>query len=413
MIERFLKYLFCILFLLFLTISHVYSQWHRITSNTSSRLNSIYFINENTGWICGFESVLKTTNGGNTWSSNFLNGNHKSIYFNNINTGWICGDNGRLYKTTDSGENWFLVNVNLNTSLNQISFANEITGYIAGNMGTILKTTNSGMNWFNTINTNSVEDFHSLKIVNNEVIIATGTNSIILKTTNSGSSWDSTSFGVPNPLVTIDFVNENNGWVSGCCGMFLRTTNAGVNWTPEVFLTLGYTINSMTYLNENFGWVAGDAGYILRTTNGGISWDSLNSTTSSGLHSVFFINKDTGFISGYNGLILKTTNGGGEGFPIGIEQIVSAVPEEFSLHQNYPNPFNPVTHLEFGIPEMGLVSLKVFNISGIEVADLIDKYLYPGKYSVNFDGSNLSSGIYFYKLRTKNFVETKRMMLLK
>ena len=91
----------------------------------------------------------------------------------------------------------------------------------------------------------------------------------------------------------------------------------------------------------------------------------------------------------------------------------SEIPEKFRLEQNYPNPFNPVTNLEFGISDMGFVSLKIYDLLGKEVATIVNAELKAGTYKYNFDASNLSSGIYFYKLSSKNFSETKRMILLK
>jgi hypothetical protein len=88
-------------------------------------------------------------------------------------------------------------------------------------------------------------------------------------------------------------------------------------------------------------------------------------------------------------------------------------PEKFELSQNYPNPFNPTTNLEFGISELGLVSLKVYNASGKEVATIFNEVKPAGYYTVSFNGANLSSGIYFYTMTAGNFVSTKRMILLK
>jgi len=102
---------------------------------------------------------------------------------------------------------------------------------------------------------------------------------------------------------------------------------------------------------------------------------------------------------------------------IGINQIGSSIPESYSLNQNYPNPFNPVTHLEFGISSaaggLEFVSLRVYDVTGKEVADLVNDKLNPGTYKYEFDASDLPSGIYFYKLTSVNFTETKRMILLK
>jgi hypothetical protein len=99
--------------------------------------------------------------------------------------------------------------------------------------------------------------------------------------------------------------------------------------------------------------------------------------------------------------------------PVGIQPISSIVPNKFILHQNYPNPFNPVTNLEFGISKLGFVSLKVYNVLGIEVVTLVNDELSRGTYKIVFDGSNYSSGIYFYELVTEGYKETKRMILLK
>ncbi len=85
----------------------------------------------------------------------------------------------------------------------------------------------------------------------------------------------------------------------------------------------------------------------------------------------------------------------------------------FELEQNYPNPFNPTTHFEFGISKFEWVTLKVFDVRGKEVATLVNDIKQPGKYNIEFNGSNLASGVYFYKLEAGSFVQTKRMLLLK
>jgi hypothetical protein len=104
--------------------------------------------------------------------------------------------------------------------------------------------------------------------------------------------------------------------------------------------------------------------------------------------------------------------------PTGISS-ENAIADKFSLSQNYPNPFNPSTVIDFSIPVSGFVSLKVYNVYGVEVATLVSSDLNPGNYKFVFEGKNLSSGIYFYNLisgsprKAGNFNETKRMMLIK
>jgi hypothetical protein len=98
---------------------------------------------------------------------------------------------------------------------------------------------------------------------------------------------------------------------------------------------------------------------------------------------------------------------------IGIRNISTEVPSEFSLEQNYPNPFNPVTKINFSIPKASFVSLKIFNVTGREVAELVNSELKAGVYESEFNAANLSSGIYFCRFNAGNFTDIKKLMLIK
>lgn len=97
----------------------------------------------------------------------------------------------------------------------------------------------------------------------------------------------------------------------------------------------------------------------------------------------------------------------------GISGNTTEIPASFSLEQNYPNPFNPSTSIKFTLPEDIRASLKVYDLNGKEVADYLNGFLQKGSYNVSFDGSNLSSGIYFYVLKTDKFTDKKKMILVK
>ncbi len=99
--------------------------------------------------------------------------------------------------------------------------------------------------------------------------------------------------------------------------------------------------------------------------------------------------------------------------PVSINEDINTTPNYYSLSQNYPNPFNPSTKIRYTIKEPGFVSLKVFNLIGEQIANLINEEKQPGEYSINFDGTNISSGIYLYRLQTGNFSSTKKLILLK
>ena len=96
---------------------------------------------------------------------------------------------------------------------------------------------------------------------------------------------------------------------------------------------------------------------------------------------------------------------------VGIEE--DGLPKTYALESNYPNPFNPRTTIRYQLPEMANVTLDVFNILGQRVVQLVDQQQAAGSYSVQFDAANLASGIYLYRLKTSNFIQTKTMLLMK
>ena len=109
-----------------------------------------------------------------------------------------------------------------------------------------------------------------------------------------------------------------------------------------------------------------------------------------------------------------TGNGSFCGSPTDVESEISeTIPTEFALRQNYPNPFNPSTKISWQSPVSGYQTLKVYDVLGNEVATLVDEYKPAGSYEIDFNASNLTSGVYFYKLQVGEFVSTKKMTLIK
>jgi hypothetical protein len=98
---------------------------------------------------------------------------------------------------------------------------------------------------------------------------------------------------------------------------------------------------------------------------------------------------------------------------VGVENNIKEVPTTYTLSQNYPNPFNPSTSIKYSMPKAGFVSLKVYDILGREVASLVNQHKSAGTYIVDFNASTLTSGMYFYKLETNDFVAVKKMVLVK
>jgi hypothetical protein len=99
--------------------------------------------------------------------------------------------------------------------------------------------------------------------------------------------------------------------------------------------------------------------------------------------------------------------------PLSVEPPGNNIPLNYDLNQNYPNPFNPTTNIKYQIPNNGFVIMKIYDILGKEVVTLINEKQIAGNYEIKFDGSNLPSGIYFYKLNVNDFSAIKKMLLVK
>ena len=116
-------------------------------------------------------------------------------------------------------------------------------------------------------------------------------------------------------------------------------------------------------------------------------------------------------------IIVNGTFSGGGTFcngPVDVEtEDDLGTPEEFSLSQNYPNPFNPSTTISFAIPTQELVNVKVFDVLGRQVEVLMNEIKAPGYYEISFNAGRLPSGTYIYEIRAGNFIETKKMILLR
>ena len=113
---------------------------------------------------------------------------------------------------------------------------------------------------------------------------------------------------------------------------------------------------------------------------------------------------------GNGGTVLTTT---ALGTVTGVPAAVQDLPSAYQLSQNYPNPFNPETRIEFSIVEGGAVRLTVYDILGREVAALVNEPMPPGRYRVNWSAGTLPTGVYFYRLQSGAFMETKKLLLLK
>ncbi len=409
-------------------ISPVYNQWIQQTSGTTSSLTSVNFINENTGFCVGSGStILKSTNGGINWISltSPIQANYDYVkMFNSENL--IIGSlsSNTILRTTNSGNNFesFVVNIPSNESKLKIQFVSFDIGYfLTGSK--IYKTSNSGLNW--SSQNSSVQNRDMCFINENTGWICNkytipypppyGTSySEIRVTYDGGINW-STQISIQEMSFSINrvfFINSNTGFYNGFFTPSLaRTVNGGNSWNAGSYGAGSYkNYYNFSFPNANTGWFIGDQ--IIKTTNGGLNWSTTTTQFGNNFNGIYFLDTLTGWMVSYSGLIIKTSTGGISG----INPISSEIPSQFSLSQNYPNPFNPSTKIKFQIPASGTVAqtyLYVYDMLGREVSELVNQKLQPGTYEVEWDASDYPSGVYFYKLSNGEFVETKKMVLLK
>jgi photosystem II stability/assembly factor-like uncharacterized protein len=388
--------------------------WNYLTGYQTA-LRSIQFLDVSTGYASGDGgTIFKTTNSGNNWqeiNSGYVR-NLYSLYFTDINTGYAAGDSGIVIKTSNGGMNWASQSSGTDKNLLSIVFTNQNTGYATGGeanngQGVILKTTNAGQNWVTQLSGSSM-NFTSLFFHNPDTGFAV-TNSNLYKTSNGGINWSVISG--PEGY-DIYFANSLTGYTTGSNLNVYKSTDGGNNWfIVRAGNNDGY--RSIQFFGD-FGIACGNNGNIMKTTNGGVNWVVFAKITENNLRSLYFTNENTGYIAGYFGTILKTTNGGLSFLQANNE----IIPKSYLLHQNYPNPFNPSTKIKFDIPanssgRLSNVKLTVFDMQGKEIAKLVDEELSSGVYEVSYEGNMFSSGVYFYRIETNNFSETRKMILIK
>jgi hypothetical protein len=229
-----------------------------------------------------------------------------------------------------------------------------------------------------------------------------------MKTSNAGINWSIDTIG--NKIYqAISKYNSSTVLIGGFKtsqeGFILKSTNWGQIWSEKPF---PYKPLCLFMLDSFHTWIGCEGGYLYFSNNSLETWN-LQTKLPYHVYSIFMINENLGFASSADG-IWKTTNGGD---PIGIKPISNKLPNNYTLNQNYPNPFNPSTAIEFDIPKRTNAKIIIYDAVGKEIMLLVNEELNAGRYRVNFDGSNLSSGMYFYRLVTDKYNETHKMVLIK
>jgi photosystem II stability/assembly factor-like uncharacterized protein len=362
------------------------------------------------------------------------------------------------YRSTDYGLNWNKVNYYLNT----FNWQNNILYSFSGSY--IMRSSDLGSTFSQYgspipmgLSISSLVMWSSTMVSNINYLVYSNPISYIYRSTNSGLNWVQSNNGLPSgtPGNTGFFNRDSICFIglerpSTISWVLFRSTNFGLSWDSIPNTSSIAQANMITYnTNDNKFYLCRNNGVYV-SSNLGNNWLPINNglPASKNATSLFF-NGDTIYASlkpggiyrstvqnqtwvqyndGLTNLNVNSVNGSNNYLYAGVTyggffrrqanifnsvENNSEVIKDYMLYQNYPNPFNPMTNVKFSIVKAGDVKIVVYDVQGREVQTLANERLNAGTYEVKFDGSGLTSGVYFYRMVSDGYSETKKMLLVK
>lgn len=318
---------------------------------------------------------------------------------------------GGIFRSTDNASNWTEVNSGLSVlfiNTLAVSGSNIYAGArrsVTG--GGVFLSTNNGDNWAYIGLTD--QEVYSLALVGNNIFA--GTDGGVFLTTNNGGNWSAVNSGLNADNVYALEISDGNLYAGTNDGIFYTDDN-GSNWTNiSSSLLDDKVIRSIALYESNI--IVGTAGYgAYLSTNNGITWEENDTGFPNSFAEIFELTiSNTKIYAGtlFTGAWERPLTD----YVTDVESISNNLPDDYHLSQNYPNPFNPGTIIRFAVPERSMVSLKVYDIIGSEIATLINEEIDTGWYDKSFDASRFASGIYIYRLSAGSNVFSKKMVLIK
>lgn len=397
----------------FVVIQFLFPQsgWEIRLSNQLDKNLKIYFTDSLNGFILG-TNIYKTYDGGKIWNITYpFNSNFATVAVLDSITWLRAGSAWHVEKTTNSGKDWIPKAVNwvgkYPMTIQSIFFDQQGVGWAIGGKY-LLKSIDNGENWF--FQDSSDFTFWNLAIKDKKGIIV-GTDLTILLSYDGGGHWYKKT--IPAPAYKGVYIKDSsNILIGGYDGLVLYSTNGGEDWI-EVNNNLQYKdIYSFFFISENIGWAIGSNGLIMHSINGGKSWGEQNSKTQVVLRSIFFMDSVKGWVVGDSGVVLETSTGGAITNVFERTKNIE-VKAQHVLFQNNPNPFNSETVICFVLYKPEIVTLKIYDVLGKEVMNVLSGGFSSGFHSVKINMGNLSSGIYNYALTTSEGGKMKKLLFLK
>jgi photosystem II stability/assembly factor-like uncharacterized protein len=397
------------------------TSWTAVNSDMSNTAVSALAVSgTNLFALSDGEGVSRSTDSGATWTA--VNNGLTNTYANALamsGTNLFAGTSRGVFLSTDKGANWTPKGLK-NASINALAVdgANLFAGaWSDSDYSYVFLSTNNGTDWTQIYSPGyGVEWSVRCLTVSGTSLFATGPfgvfgargSTLTVRLFKNGTNWGVQNLNLPSPATCFAVSGTNVFAGTWARGVYL-SSDSGSTWTPVNSGMTNTMVNALVVSGTNLLAGADGKGFFL-STNNGASWTQDNSgMTDTNVYSLAV--SGTNLFAGtyYRGVWKRLLS----------EMIASAqspsslLPGAFKLDQNYPNPFNPATTIRYSLPHRSQVLLSVYNTVGQKVTALVQGEQDAGSYEVKFDGSGLASGVYFYRLQTESFVDTKKLLLLR
>ena len=405
--------------------------------------------------------IFRSTDNGTSWVE-VSNGLHPARVFalktNPVSpaTLFTAASASGVFSSTDNGQTWTMKMSGLtHPDLRALAFTPSGHLFAATWGGGVFRSTDEGTSW--TPVNSGLAQSNVRSLLCKDSILFAGTDLGIYTSVNEGAVWTKSGVGLVGGLIQCLAAAGPNVFASRDNAQFYRTTDNGAHWalSPPPGASVAYSLAVMIegsdttlFAGMNGSWrvsVSTDVGLswspansglpprnvralavkgrnlfagtegegVFLSTNKGISWTSVNGNLESLEIECLLVpseTSDTLFAGTFEAGVAKRSM---SSLILSLETPATVVPNEFTIAQNYPNPFNPSTTIRYELPKASVVRLSVYDMLGREVSVLVNDTKDAGAHEVTFDGSNLGSGVYVYRMAADDFVQSKKLILLK